>query len=108
MWQWQRSANGSTGWSTISGATSASYTTTDDDAGNFLRASVTYEDDSGTGQTAGPTATSDRVAIDSYDIDSNGVINSMEVLSAVSDYFDNEISAQRVLQVVALYFDGLS
>ena len=30
VWVWQRSANGSTNWSTISGATSASYTTTDD------------------------------------------------------------------------------
>ena len=65
------------------------------DAGNFLRASVTYEDNSGTGQSAGPAATSDRVAIDSYDIDSNGVINSTEVLSAVADYFNRVILTDR-------------
>ena len=53
VWLWQRSANGSTNWSNISGATSASYTTTDADAGNYLRATVTYNDDSGTGQDRG-------------------------------------------------------
>ena len=95
-----RSADGSTNWTTISGATSASYTTTDDDAGNYLRASVTYDDDSGTGQTAGPTATTGRVAIDSYDSDSNGVINSTEVLTAVADYFQGDLTGPRVLQVV--------
>ena len=52
VWLWERSANGSTNWSTISGATSASYTTTADDAGNYLRATVTYDDDSGAGLTA--------------------------------------------------------
>ena len=108
VWVWQRSSNGSSNWSTISGATSASYTTTNADAGNFLRASVTYDDDSGTGQTAGPAATTGRVAIDSYDGNADGTIDSSEVLEAVAGYFRNEISAQRVLQVVALYFSGLN
>ena len=49
------------------------------------------------------------MAIDSYDIDSNGVINSTEVLSAVADYFSGGlILGQRVLEVVALYFAGLN
>ena len=108
VWQWERSADGSTNWTTISGATSASYETTVDDAGNYLRASVTYDDSSGTGQTAGPTATANRVRIDSYDANADGTIDGPEVLAAVAAYFRNEISPQRVLAVVALYFAGLS
>ena len=108
VWVWQRSANGSSNWATISGATSASYTTTNADAGNFLRASVTYDDDSGAGQTAESPATTGRVAIDSYDRNSDGRIDAREVVAAVTDYFGRAISLQRVLQVVALYFSGLN
>ena len=107
-WLWQRSANGSNNWSTISGATSASYTTTDADAGNFLRASVTYDDNSGNGQTAGPAATTGRVAIDSYDGNADGTIDGPEVLNAVRDYFARDIGPQRVLEVINLYFRGLN
>ena len=45
--------------------------------------------------------------IDSYDVDADGTIDGPEVLTAVAAYFRNEISPQRVLAVVALYFDGL-
>ena len=51
-WQWARSPNGSTGWIDISGATSADYTTVDDDAGNYLQATVTYTDSDGPDNTA--------------------------------------------------------
>ena len=110
VWQWDRSADGSTGWTTISGVTSNSYTTTDADGGYFLRARVTYDDDSGTGQTAGPVSTTGRVAINSYDADANGVINSTEVLAAVADYFtpNSGVTVQEVLAVVELYFAGLN
>ena len=107
-WLWQRSVDDSTNWTTISAATSESYTTTNDDAGNYLRASVTYTDDSGANQTAGPTATANRVRIDSYDADADGRIDGPEVLRAVADYFRGDILGPRVLQVVALYFAGLS
>ena len=108
VWQWDRSVDGSTNWTTISGATSATYTTTDDDGGNYLRASVTYDDDSGTGLTAGPVATTDPVAVDTYDTNRDGTIDSGEVITAVADYFDREITVARVLDVVALYFTGLN
>ncbi len=112
VWQWDRSADGSTNWTTISGATSATYTTTDDDAGNYLRASVTYDDDSGSDNTAGPVATTDSVAIDSYDANRDGTIDSGEVITAVADYFrgvaNGGITVDRVLEVVALYFRGLN
>ena len=108
VWQWQRSSDGSTNWTTISGATSASYTTTDTDAGNFLRASVTYDDDSGTGQTAGPAATSDRVAIHRYDADANGRIERPEVIDAINDFLfppdpNNPISRDEVIEVINLF-----
>ena len=108
-WLWQRSVDGgSTNWTTISTATSASYTTVNADGGNYLRASVTYTDDSGANQTAGPTATANRVRIDSYDANADGRIDGPEVLRAVADYFRGDILGPRVLQVVALYFAGLS
>ena len=66
VWQWQRSADGSTNWSNISGATSASYTTTAADAGNYLRATVTYDDSSGTGLTL-DASTSSAVKLHRYD-----------------------------------------
>ena len=113
-WVWQTSSDGSTNWSAGAGSESSTgltstYTTTNADAGDYLRATVTYADDSGVGQTAESPASTGRVAIDgTYDRDSNGVIDAPEVLAAVADYFSNAISAQRVLQVVALYFSGLN
>ena len=49
-WQWARSSNGSTGWMDIGGATSASYTPTSDDEGMYLRATVSYSDELGSGK----------------------------------------------------------
>ncbi len=52
IWQWARSQNRQTGWTNISGATSASYTATQADADFFLRATVTYTDRRGAGKSA--------------------------------------------------------
>ena len=106
-WQWARSSTADGTFSNISGANSESYTTSDADAGNFLRATASYEDESGPTQSAS-AVTSDRVAIDSYDANSDGVINADEVLTAVADYFADRISADRVLGVVALYFRAIA
>ena len=51
-WQWARSANGLTGWTNISGATSSSYTPKEEDGNLYLRASVTYTDRRGSGKSA--------------------------------------------------------
>ena len=56
-WQWQSSPNG-VSWSNISGATGYSYRPVRGDAGNRLRARVTYDDGHGTGKTATSGATS--------------------------------------------------
>ena len=50
-WRWARSSDGET-WTDIAGATSQSRSPTTDDAGMYLRASVTYEDSFGAGKTA--------------------------------------------------------
>ena len=46
MWQWARSSDKTT-WTTITGATSGSYTPVLDDADNYLRATVSYTDAGG-------------------------------------------------------------
>ena len=76
-WQWARSSTASGTFTNIPNATSASYTATDDDAGNYLRATVTYTDDSsGTGQTAGRLSRRPvRVKLHTYDADADGRID---------------------------------
>ena len=50
-WQWERSADGSNGWSDISGASSDRYTPVTNDAGDHLRARVSYTDGHGAGKS---------------------------------------------------------
>ena len=52
-WQWARSPDGSTDWVNIQGATSAAYTPTlEEDAGNYIRATASYDDGHGPNKTA--------------------------------------------------------
>ena len=51
-WRWARSTSGTGNWSNISGATASAYTPTNDDAGNYLRATASYDDPHGTGKSA--------------------------------------------------------
>ena len=55
-WQWQRSSNRSN-WEDISGAISYSYLATADDVGQYLRATVSYEDNRGSGKEASASVT---------------------------------------------------
>ena len=48
-WQWQKSGSRTGNYTNISGATSASYTPVTDDAGSFLKATVSYTDGEGAG-----------------------------------------------------------
>ena len=57
MWQWARSMDGETGWMDIEGATSQSRSPAAADAGYYLRATVTYTDKFGEGQTASVVST---------------------------------------------------
>ena len=43
----------------------------------------------------------------SYDADESGTIDGTEVLNAVRDYFDDQITGSEVLEVVRLYFENV-
>ena len=51
-WSWERSTSRTSGWTPVSGATSASYTTVDADADHYLRATASYDDGAGAGKSA--------------------------------------------------------
>ena len=51
-WAWERSTSRTSGWTAVSGATSASYTTVDADADHYLRATASYDDGAGDGKSA--------------------------------------------------------
>ena len=57
VWQWYRSGSQSSGYTFISGATSATYTPADGDVGQYLRASVTYTDGYGPNRVAQASTT---------------------------------------------------
>ena len=50
-YQWQRSANGTSGWANIAGATNANYTLGDDDAGQYVRVTASFTDNQGSAET---------------------------------------------------------
>ncbi len=103
VWRWARSSSSNGPWSAVQGETSASYTTTDADAGNYLQATVTYDDASGKGQTAS-WVSAGRVKIHRYDEDSNGSIERNEVVAAISDFlFGSGTTRAEVIEVISLY-----
>ena len=52
VWSWERSTSRTSGWTPVSGATSASYTTVAADADHYLRATASYDDGAGAGKSA--------------------------------------------------------
>ena len=52
MWQWSRSRSSTSGWANIAGAATATFTPADTDAGNYIRATASYNDGEGVGKTA--------------------------------------------------------
>ena len=105
-WQWARSSTASGTFTNIPNATSASYTTADADAGNYLRATVTYDDSSGTGETA-DASTSSAVKLHRYDGNANGEIERDEVINAINAYlFGTGTDRDEVIEVINLYLFG--
>ncbi len=51
-WSWERSPDGTSSWTLISGATSASYTPVPADVDRYLRATASYTDGEGSGKSA--------------------------------------------------------
>ena len=108
-WQWARSANGTTGWANISGATSDAYLPVAADDGMYLRATARYTDAQAFGQTASVVSGSVGVEadiVDEYDTNDNGEIDSDEILSAVRDYFNDQIGVDEILTLIQAYFSN--
>ena len=77
---------------------------------NVITVEVTAEDDSTT-QTYTVTVTRAQEAsreslLDRYDSNENGTIERDEVISAIVDYFDGDITRAKVIEVIKLYFSS--
>ena len=105
-WQWASASAMAGPFTDITGATSASYTPVEGDAGMYLRATATYDDVHDTDQTA----SSDAAMVHSADVvsryDTNGIsgIQITELFDAIADYFATEIGLTELFEVINAYF----
>ena len=114
-WQWAKAGTAAGSFDDISGATNASYTPVAADIGMYLRATASYTDGYGPGKSAMKVSSSvtdvDEVVTlkDRYDANDNGKIDRDEVLNAIDDFFDPDVSIAReqVLDLIDLFFEGL-
>ena len=108
-WQWQRSVTGRL-WQNIAGATSATYTPTEQDAGHMLRVIVLYGEPSGDGHGVAATVTEalagEAPAPALYDTDGDGSIDLDETMAAIADHFSENLDLEGVLEVIGAYFAG--
>ena len=118
-WMWYKSMDGTE--TVIANATSMSYTPVADDAGYYLKVTVTYTDGEGSGKmkeemtaaAVAPVTAGDPLRI-RYDANNNSKIDKEEVYDAIDDYFDNILSPapggltkEQVYEIIDLYFDDL-
>ena len=104
-WQWA-SADAMDGiFTNIDGATSASYTPVEGDAGMYLMATATYDDVHGTGKIVSSDAVmiSDDV-VGRYDTDDTTGISIAELFVAIDAYFAGDISISELFEVIDAYF----
>ena len=112
-WQWARASSATATGTPISGATSATYTPVQADVGRYLRATVTYTDAQGPGQSASE-ATANAVdaatttPIHKYDSNRDGSIQRDEVIAVITLFLfppdpANRISRDDVLEVIGLH-----
>ena len=105
-WQWARSESASGSWTNISGATAAAYTPDEDDVGSYLRATASYTDAQGPGQSASAVTAS--AVLHRYDGNKNGKIERDEVLDTIDLFLfppdpANRISRYDVLDLIDLH-----
>ena len=111
VWSWERSAD-QTAWTAIPGAASASYTPVAADEGSYLRASASYTDGHGPHKSAQATmAASVLIAAGNpllarYDVNQNGEIDRPEIITAIMDFFNDDITRNQTLSVIELYFNA--
>ena len=103
-WQWAR------GGSDIDGATSATYTVADSDAGMSLMATATYDDVHGMGKIVQSAAVMVMAAderpqvVQDYDTDGTQGISTDELFDAIDDFFAEEIDTDQLFDVIDAYF----
>ena len=71
-WRWASSANANGPWTNIPGATDEAYTPVDDDVGNYLQATASYEDGHSSGKSEEAATASAVLAITTDIIGTNG------------------------------------
>ena len=116
-WVWATAAAMDGNYTTVSteNAVTASYTPVADDAGSYLRATVTYNDGFGTGNTemavsasaVSTDAPDERPqAVRDYDADGNLRIDIDELFNAIDDYFDEgvDLSIDDLFEIIDAYF----
>ena len=113
-WQWARTMDMAAGWDDIPGATDAAYTPVATDDGYYLRATASYADPLGSGQTAMAVSdyavTAENPLAARYDANGNGMIERSEVIAAINDYLfgagDEAISKAEVIELINAYLFG--
>ena len=78
-WTWASSSNGTTGWTNILNATSATYTPITTDVGRYLRATVTYTD------AVGPGKSAEAVTAAAVTADDDGRVTLSDTMPTVGD-----------------------
>ena len=97
-WQWARAGTD------IDGATSASYTVAEEDAGMSLEVTATYDDVHGTGKMVSATVMIAADVLGSYDTNTEPGIQIDELFDAIDDYFDAKIGIDELFDVIDAYF----
>ena len=94
-WVWESSADGSTGWTAVTGATStdttSSYTPVDGDLGRYLRVTATYTDPEDSGKTA--DAMADNPTNSAPVFSSNAADRSVRENTAIGDDIGTPVTA---------------
>ena len=108
-WMWYRSMDGNE--TVIADATSMSYTPVADDAGYYLKVTVTYTDGEGSGKelmatTAAAVTAGDPLLAD-YDPDGDGMIERADMRRAVANFFGPSPTLSRadMRRLVGIYFN---
>ena len=84
-WQWASSANATGPWADIAGATSEAYTPVEDDVGNYLQATASYEDGHGPNKSESAATTSVVLAATTDVIGDNGVVTLLPAQPVVGE-----------------------
>ena len=108
-WMWYRSMDGNE--TVIADATSMSYTPVADDAGYYLKVTVTYTDGEGSGKmkeemTAAAVTAGDPLLAE-YDPDGDGMIERADMRRAVANFFgpSQTLSRADMRRLVGIYFN---